>query len=134
MNKWNCDKCGKRTYINPQTEPVFEIKKVKVPTPVTDKDGKFLEDPKKPGMPLVEMKEHPQKVSVTVPQKRQNINTGKVEIVQMPKLKDLQERCFVIRLVVGVEKIQRDVCHEDLQPLMPEIKALWAKLEEMGEK
>lgn len=100
MNKWNCDKCGKRTYVNPRTKP--KVKK--------DKDGNFVPD-----------------MGVG---KRQNLNTGEIEEYPVQKVEHIDPKAYIIRISVGFDEyIQRDFCKECLDDYLPEIKKLWSTLE-----
>lgn len=69
--------------------------------------------------------------------KRQNVNTGKVEYVRTPKLKFLEPKAIVVKLMVGDQSIQRDVCEDCLKTdkeLMGTLQKLYSILEKMDTK
>lgn len=101
---WHCDICSKPTYVNPPFEYLF----------ITDKDGNKI--PKMSKM------------------KQQNPYTGEIETVKIQDMKDLRPRAYIVRLSVGKEIIQKDFCKEHLDNVLPEIKALWNKLEKIKSK
>ena len=104
MHAFNCDICGKQTHINPPTEPIFEI----------GEGGK--------------------KRQVLVELKSMDFNSGKVVSQMVPKLKDLKPRAHLIKLNAGIQSVQRDFCDGCLEQVMPEVKALWEKLERIGNR
>lgn len=64
---------------------------------------------------------------------RQQDAHGKVHLHPVPVQKDLAERTKMVRLTVGDETIQRDLCNHCLSHLRAEFDALWAKMEGMKE-
>lgn len=127
--KWNCDVCGKETNVNPQTKPVMEDKPIQVPEvdpttgqPVQDDDGK------------VKMKTVMQKVQKRTTVKVQDMITGKVTNQEIGLFEDVTPRAYIVRLGVGQEVVQRDVCKTCLDTLMPLIRPMWDKLEKMEGK
>ncbi len=124
--KWNCDICGKPTQVNPPVKPIMDTVMVSVPAvdpatkqPKLDKAGKPV------------MVEVPREVQRKGKQKMQDLATGLVRVVDVPAFEDLAPRTFIVRLGIGQETIQRDVCRECLPQVLPEAKALWDKLEGM---
>jgi hypothetical protein len=101
MNVFQCDICKKQTYVSPQTKPAFE----------KDADGND--------------------VPVMIAMKSMDFATGKVVETQVQKQIDLQPRAHIIRLVAGQQIIQKDFCSSCLPKVMPEIKGLWDRLEEI---
>jgi len=90
---WHCDICGRRTHVNPPTEPMYEevVKK--------DADGKATKV-KQPIQSIMRV---------------QDMNTGKVNEIQVVKQQDLEPRTVIVRLQVGQETIQRDLCMKCLK-------------------
>jgi len=101
MNHFSCDICKKKTFVNPPTEPVF----------TKDADGN--------------------NIPVLVTLKSMDFNTGEMVETQVQKQVDLQPRAHIIRLTAGQQMIQKDFCSACLQKVMPEIKVLWDRLEEI---
>lgn len=57
-------------------------------------------------------------------------DNGNIKKVPVPEIKDLKPRTYIIRLTVGSETIQKDVCKVCLDNhLKSDLKTLWAKLE-----
>lgn len=48
------------------------------------------------------------------------------------KMKALQEQCYIVRIKVNDEIIQRDFCKEHFEEVKPELIALKEKLESFG--
>lgn len=88
MNVFKCDECGEECYINPPTELVYE------PTPKKDEKG-VLQLQKKP-------------VMVDVP--THNPATGKIEKRTVQATRDLKLRCYIVRLSLGLQQAQKDLC------------------------
>lgn len=61
--------------------------------------------------------------------KVQNQYTGEIEQQDQPEFEDLEPRAYIVRLNCGSESIQKDFCKECLKKIMPEVKALYNKLE-----
>lgn len=67
--------------------------------------------------------------------RRQNPSTGEIEDVQIPAIKDLFPRTYIVGLSINHESISKDFCEECLKKhFMPEIKSLWKKLEDIKGK
>lgn len=122
--KWNCDKCDKRTYVHPETEQEYGEKTINVKVPREDPD-----DPKKT---IIKTEPMVQKVPKMTTMRQQNSQTGKVAEIQIPKLKDLQERALIISLRIGLEKVQVDVCSGCLEKEFPELQPLFVKLAKLA--
>lgn len=124
---WHCDNCGEPTLVNPPTEPIFEEKEIveKVPTTVM-KDGKKEV--------VWEEKKTVHKIPKVGKAKRQDPFTGEVEEIDVPEVRDLKPRAYLINLSVGQEIIQKDFCKKCLDEVLPEIQALWNKLESYKSK
>jgi len=105
--KWNCDVCGKDTLVNPPTKPILEEVVI---------EGKK------------------QIVQKKVKKKFQDSVSGEVKTVMVPQVEDLYPRAYIIKLNVGMETIQRDVCLDCLPKIKPELDALWKKLEDIRSK
>lgn len=101
MNHFSCDMCKKQTFVNPPTELVFS----------KDKDGN--------------------NVPVLIILKTMDFNTGEMVETQVQRQVDLKPRAHIIRLTAGQQMIQKDFCSACLQEVMPEIKGLWDRLEEV---
>ncbi len=124
MQKWNCDLCGKDTFINPPTQTVMEEREFTIDVPQVDKDGK-LKEPKK-----ITQKAVLPKVAKA---KRQNHETGNIEEYDVPLVKDLKPRAYIVQMHVGYENITRDFCKDCLKNI-PEIQALWDVLAKIERK
>lgn len=121
---WHCDLCSKATHVNPPTQQVFEEREIEVDTPeIKIVDGNQVLDMVK--------KKVTQKVPKLAKMKRQNLYTREVEEIDIPMMKDLSPRTYIMRVMVGSDEIQRDFCLECLDSVMPEFKALWDKLEKI---
>ena len=121
---WHCDLCGQSTHVNPPTEQMFEEREIVVDTPeIKIVDGKQVLDMVK--------KKVTQKVPKIAKMKRQNMHTREVEEIDIPMMKDLAPRAYLMRIMVGSDELQRDFCKDCLDSVMPEFKALWDKLEQI---
>lgn len=125
---WHCDICGKPTYVNPPVEQVTEIRDMTYEVPEVDPEtGEVQVDAQ--GLP----KKKPVTIKQQVPKmtkiKRQHPFTGDVEDIEVPEMKDLAERAYIVQLTVGPEQVQKDFCKECMtKHVLPEAKALWDKL------
>lgn len=118
-----CDECGVETHLVPNYEQEFEEKEVEIPVP----------NPKNVNEQI--KVKHKVKASKTVKMKRQNVHTGKMEEVDVPKVKYLQPKCIVVRLQVGLnEYVQRDFCEKCYKQHEDKIKSLWNHLEKIDPK
>lgn len=142
--KWNCDICGKPTFMNPPVEPVTEEKEVEVDVPafkevevedtiIDPKTGNEKKVKRMQGKFVTEKVKKKVLVQKKVKQRKQNPETGKIEIIDYPEYKDLEPRCYIIKLRVGMEHVQRDVCKECMETI-PHLKELWKHLEGMESK
>lgn len=105
MNSWNCDGCGKQTFLNPQVEMLFD----------EDKDKK-----KVPRMTTI---------------KSMDFSTGQMVERQVQETRDLQPRCYIVKLNAGpVQTIQRDFCEECYKKILDPVNSLWKALESFGSK
>ena len=110
MLRNHCDICGVETFINPRTEPVFEEREVEV----------VINEKTKETMKKV------QKFPVTTTMQRQDHRTGEIREVQVQKVRDLDERSYLIQLTVGSEYVHRDFCKKCLdQHVRPFFGPLW---------
>lgn len=108
MNVFKCDLCGKETYVNPPFEHVFEEKEI---------DGVKVKSP------------------VTVKMKRQDMSTGVMTEVDVPKINDLKPRAIIVRLYSGSESIFKDFCVDCYNTsIKPEVVKLWNTLESVVSK
>lgn len=127
-NRWNCDLCGKQTFMNPAAKPVFEQQGVKtVPRldPETKKPLVKIVD----GKPELLVDEVPNMVPVMEKMRRQNLHNGTIEEIPVQKIEYLEEPAVLVKLKVGHENIQRDFCRECLNKYCgAEIKQLMDKL------
>jgi len=85
----------------------------------------YVSPPTEPVFEMIDGK----KVPVMVALKNMDFSTGEVTTVQVQKQKDLKARAHIIRLVAGQQMIQKDFCDWCLKKVMPQIEALWNKLE-----
>lgn len=104
---WKCDVCGKETHIYPPTEPIIET----------------VPHPNDPNQTI--------QVQKTVKQKRQNMY-GQVEEIDIPAVKFLSEKAYLVILQVGDEQVKRDFCYDCLIKLLPTIKQTWNMLENIS--
>lgn len=104
MNCFHCDLCGKVTYINP---PTIAEKKIVV------HGGQEYES------------------VATTTIKRQNMFTGEIENVEIPKLVELKPKALIISLSAGDESIRKDFCRECYAKsrIKVAVDNLWAELE-----
>jgi len=56
---------------------------------------------------------------------------GDMKLVPVHAQKDLSPRTKIVRLTMGDETIQRDLCDGCLIHLRPEMNALWKKMEDL---
>lgn len=66
--------------------------------------------------------------------KQQNHVTGRVEPITVPLVEDLEPRAYIVRLTVGQEVVQRDLCWDCLKTVQHLIRPLWSELEKMESK
>lgn len=104
---WNCDICGKETHVAAPAEPIWVDEQVQVPNSA---------------LTLT------RKVPLMTTMQRQDLFTGEVKEIKVPRVKFLSPKAFIVMVQVGDETLQRDFCEECLATLKPEIDALWAKL------
>ncbi len=123
MQKWNCDLCGKDTFINPPTQTVMEEREFEVEVPQLDDKGK----------PTTKKVIQTAKIPKTTKALRQNHETGNIEEYDVPLTKDLKPRAYIIQLHCGYENVTRDFCKKCLKKV-PEIKALWDALAKIERK
>jgi len=102
---WKCDLCGKETWVNPPSRPIFE-----------ENEKKGIRVQKKT------------KIKV------QNIYSGKMEEVEVGAVEDLKPRTYIVKLSVGSSSIQKDFCFDCLQSLKLEIDQLFKKLDSIQSK
>jgi hypothetical protein len=125
---FHCDICQKSTYIHPLTEPQWEEHTVSVEVPYSEE----VQDPESPSKTNKVLRYKTETKTTRIPKmttmKRQNHQTGIVEEIPIQDIKDLQPRTYIIRLMVGSEVVQKDLCKECLSVVMPEIQTLWDKL------
>lgn len=121
---WNCDICGKSTFVNPPSKQSFREDEVEVSIPVKVlKDNAVVESVQK------------QKVKKLVPEtvkiRRQNAS-GDIEQVEIPKLIFEKEKTVILQLRVGDENIQKDFCQACYKKhLSEDVNNLWLKLEQI---
>ena len=125
MNIFKCDICGKETKINPKHKIEHEEKVMDVTIKVENKKTGKIEE-----------RTIPQKrvVPVMIKKKQQNPMTGEMDVVEVPKIVDLEERTFLVQFYIGEDYIKKDFCNDCLQEIMPEAEALWKKLESIESK
>ncbi|GEM_PF-3420888 len=132
---WICDICGKQTLVNPPTEQVVEevTREIQVPSTV---EKEVVEAGQKRMKKTVEFQTQTvtEKIPKMAKMKRQDPFTGEVQDVDVPELKDLKPRAYLVNLNVGHEMIQKDFCKECLEKVMPEVQALWDKLASIKSK
>lgn len=68
--------------------------------------------------------------NVTVKTKVFNGNTGKVDLIDSPKLEYQKEKAFLVRLSVGDENIQLCLSKEGLDKIKGPLALLWNLLED----
>lgn len=60
---------------------------------------------------------------------KQQQHDGSMKAVPVQAQKDLAPRTKIIRLIVGDEAIQRDLCEQCLEQLRPQFNILWGAME-----
>jgi hypothetical protein len=108
---WKCSGCSSHGHVSPTTKQVFEDKQV-----ITGKDEK--------GDPIIETRKMPKLTT----RKRQNPN-GTVSDVNIQEVEDVEPRIFIVRLAIGEEIIQRDLCKTCFDELKPKLQKMWKQLE-----
>lgn len=63
--------------------------------------------------------------------KSMNFATGEMVERTLPKTKDLEDRCYIVKLNAGPQTIQRDFCEEHYKEILPKINELWKALEKV---
>lgn len=66
--------------------------------------------------------------------KTMNFATGETVEQVVQETRDLEERCYIVKLNAGPQVIQRDFCEEHYKEILPHINQLWKALEEVGSK
>ena len=124
MNKWQCDGCGVETTLTPKVEQLFD----EIEEETSLGTGKQVDGEEQ----ILKTKK---KVPRLVKVKSMDFSTGEMVERTMQATRDLQPRCYIVKLNAGpVQTIQRDFCESCYSKLLPEINALWAKLESFGSK
>lgn len=122
--KFNCDICGKETFINPPTEQVFVEQEFEYDVPDQENPSKLKKEKKLvkvPEMTVMRM-QHPNDPNQVLEQK-------------IPKLKDLKPRMWRVQLRVGQESVDRDFCKECLdKEFKSDLACLRDKLESIERK
>lgn len=124
MIKFNCDICGKETFINPPTEQVFVEQEFEYDVPDPENPAKLKKEKK-----LVKVPE------MTVMRVQHPNDPNQVLEQKIPKLKDLKPRMWRVQLRVGQESVDRDFCKECLdKELKSDLACLRDKLESIERK
>jgi hypothetical protein len=110
--RWHCDNCGNDGHVNPPTAPVF------IETEVIVGDGKTAGSGTK-------VKQKVPKMNIT---KRQDPATGEIKDIPVQEIKDLDTRIHIVRVSVGQETIQKDLCSKCLEIFKEDLKLVWNKL------
>lgn len=109
---FHCDICGIDTYVNPPSRQAFEEVEEDVFLPVS-----VIEEIN--GEKIVKKSTQKQTVKakkpLTAKHRRQNISTGKVETLEIPKLEYEKRKTVIVQLKVGDETLQKDFCHDCYQ-------------------
>lgn len=103
-NVFKCDICGKETKVAPKVEKAW----------VEDEDGK--------------------KVPKLTTIKTMNFATGEVVEQVVQETRDLEDRCYIVKLNAGPQVIQKDFCEEHYKEILPHVNQLWKALEAIGSK
>lgn len=118
---FRCDNCNAEGKVHVLTKAVMrkEIRKVAKADPTTNKVVTVDQE--------VEIPE-------TIKVKTMNMNTGKVEEIEIPKTEDLELRIHLIKFRAGQQSIQKSVCGKCLNTFQPMIKDIWNKFESIGQR
>jgi len=68
------------------------------------------------------------KINIT---KRQNPATGEIVDVPIHQVEDLETRIHIVRLTVGNETIQKDLCGACLDKVRKKLMGLWTELDKL---
>ena len=63
-----------------------------------------------------------------------DFSTNEVKEYDVPQLKFLEPKAIIVKLNVGDQAIQRDLCQDCVKAHLPQIEALWDILEKIGDK
>ena len=63
--------------------------------------------------------------------KSMNFATGEVVEQTVQETRDLEDRCYIVKLNAGPQVIQKDFCEEHYKEMLPHINQLWKALEEI---
>lgn len=100
---WKCDICGRDTLVHPPTELVYKEIESK-----EEKTGKKIIT----------------KIPEIIKVKQQDPHSGKMKEIEVNKRRDLFPRTYIVKLSIGPESIQKDLCLECLNKIKePLIKA-----------
>jgi hypothetical protein len=120
---FHCDICGKETSVNPPTETVMEDREVEYEVPDIDPNDVEGTRNRTKKMSIT------QKLPKIAKMKRQNPFTGTIENIDVPMMRDLKDRAYILQLSIGHEAVQRDFCHDCLKAeIMPIVQPLWDRL------
>jgi len=107
---WKCDVCGKPTLVHPPTE--LEYVEVDTLNEKTREKEKI-------------------KMPVLVDVKQQDLTTGKMKTVTVNKRRDLSPRAYIVKLSIGPESVQRDLCIDCLDKIKKPLLEVFEMLEKM---
>lgn len=116
-NSWNCDRCGKQTYIAPPVKAVMD--------PLNDEQGQPILDSK--GVQILVQRK-------TKVKQQDLLVTGKVEDIEVGMFEDLLPRTRIVYIRIGDETVQRDYCPECVKSVLAVIRPAWDLLEKEGQK
>lgn len=146
--QWNCEGCENSGLLSPPQEPVW-VQDGEIEVPEKDESGKLVydevdlfddygrpvkdEDGKQVKTKKQRKKKQPKMVNLKRKSKRQDSVTGQFKEVEVPEMKDLATRIYMVQMRVGEESVQRYVCKSCLDTLIPFLKPVKERLERMNQ-
>ena len=130
MIAWHCDNCKKSTWMNPPSEQVFEdvTEMIQVPVKQVVKDKNGNESVKE----TIQDTPVTKKVPVMTKIRRQNPQTGKIEFVEVPKIRYQKPKTILVQMRIGDETIQKDFCEGCYKAMIAKkAESLWLFLEKI---
>jgi len=121
---FKCGKCGKNTQMYPTFEYVMQEVEEKIPVEVKEiVDGNLQ----------VRMDYQIQKrlVQKTRPQRRQNVFTGKIEVIDVPVTITKIPKTVQIQLKLGEETITKALCPRCYEKFKEQAEKFWQELERL---
>lgn len=116
--KWICDSCGIPTHLDPPKEQVIDrVERVRLPN----------------SDPNVEKFQNVN-IPKTVKHKTLDPISKKMVEIDVPLMRDLEERTYIVELRIGQDRIQRDFCKKCLDTIESDIMNMKNVLERFDSK